>query len=128
MQIYSKILEYEQDAKWPIVWREKIKANPEDDKLTLELMSEVLHTASHPLAELLVKYQQKIYGKVYPLVMKHIHQLQAIRVPHEQGICDTKTPDTHDGNSKECVKNVVETNSDQENETVEEGSVSFRCL
>ncbi len=123
MQIYSRILEYEQDAKWLILWREKIKANPEDDRLTLELISEILHTSSHPLAELLVKYQQKIYGKVYPLVMKHIHQLQAIQVPCDKALCNT--PGSPDENIKQ---NITETRSDHENIPVHKGSFFINRL
>uniref|UniRef100_A0A2C9KGW0 VPS9 domain-containing protein n=1 Tax=Biomphalaria glabrata TaxID=6526 RepID=A0A2C9KGW0_BIOGL len=80
-QIYKRILEYENEAKWLKNWRSKLEASPEDPILISQLVAEVLRCADHPLTVLLKKYQLKIYERLYPLVNDKHKGLDQIKIP-----------------------------------------------
>ncbi|XP_071092278.1 VPS9 domain-containing protein 1-like isoform X2 [Haliotis cracherodii] len=80
-QIYKKILEYEQDAKWLVTWRQKLQSNPEDEIVINQLIQEILRCSDHPLTQLLKSYQYKIYERLYPLVSSKMMKLKDITVP-----------------------------------------------
>ncbi|XP_012941775.1 VPS9 domain-containing protein 1 isoform X2 [Aplysia californica] len=80
-QIYKRILEYENEAKWLRNWRKRLEANPEDAVLISQLVQEVLRCSDHPITELLRKYQFKVYEKLYPLVANKHVDLELVTVP-----------------------------------------------
>ncbi|XP_067651929.1 VPS9 domain-containing protein 1-like isoform X1 [Haliotis asinina] len=80
-QIYKKILEYEQDAKWLVKWRQKLQSNPEDEIVINQLIQEILRCSDHPLTQLLKTYQFKIYERLYPIVSSKMMKLKDITVP-----------------------------------------------
>ncbi|KAK7498931.1 hypothetical protein BaRGS_00009740 [Batillaria attramentaria] len=95
-QIYKKILEYEQDAKWLQTWRTKLDANPEEPEPICQLIQEILRCRDHPLTVLLKQYQYKIYEKIYPLVCNKKQLLAAITVPLPESLWP---PELCNGNS-----------------------------
>ncbi|CAH1779551.1 unnamed protein product [Owenia fusiformis] len=91
-QLYAKILEYEQDTKWPLTWRERLIRKPDDDRLINAMIEQIFSSSDHPLTKLLNKYQYAIYDKIHPLVEKYVDKLAAVKVPYRETI-ETKKSD-----------------------------------
>ena len=82
----------------------------------------------HPLAQVFIKYQRTVYNKVYPLVMKHIHELIGIEVPHESVLeqktsgADTFSKETDAGvelSSNSIYEEIAESEKDYPKEITE---------
>ncbi|XP_041377176.1 VPS9 domain-containing protein 1-like [Gigantopelta aegis] len=80
-QIYKKILEYEQEAKWLAEWRVKLDSNPLDTIVINQLIQEILRCVDHPLTQLVKAYQFKVYEKLYPIVSQAAYTVEDIVVP-----------------------------------------------
>ncbi|XP_076448944.1 VPS9 domain-containing protein 1-like [Babylonia areolata] len=85
-QIYKKILEYEQDAKWLQAWRGRLASSSREPELICQLIQEILRCRDHPLTVLLRQYQYRIYEKIYPLVVNKRQRLEGITVPLPQSL------------------------------------------
>ncbi|ESO90860.1 hypothetical protein LOTGIDRAFT_233615 [Lottia gigantea] len=125
-QIYKKILEYEQQAKWLLEWRIKLSNSPKDQVVISQLVTQILRCEDHPLTKLLMKYQYKIYEKLYPLVSTKMATVNEICVPLPESFhpkrrpvleesCDSKKK--NNGNDKEdCDKDNDKEDSDKDND------------
>ncbi|KAL0968225.1 hypothetical protein UPYG_G00264020 [Umbra pygmaea] len=70
--LYTNVLEYEQDHDWPKVWKARLKKSPDDSSLVSGLMSLLLSCSDHPLMKLLRKHQYTVYNRLYPIVSKNL--------------------------------------------------------
>ncbi|XP_073515309.1 VPS9 domain-containing protein 1 isoform X2 [Phyllobates terribilis] len=72
--LYTAVLEYEQDYRWPIVYKEKIKNNPGDLDAVSSYLCQILSSSDHPLAKLVIHLQCEIYSRLYPVISKDAAQ------------------------------------------------------
>ncbi|XP_078400666.1 VPS9 domain-containing protein 1 isoform X2 [Cetorhinus maximus] len=75
--VYTSILEFEQDHEWPKQWKIKLKSQPNDHVLVAGLLSQIL-SSEYPITQLLKKLQCRIYSKLYPIVNKHFSDLSSV--------------------------------------------------
>ncbi|XP_078400668.1 VPS9 domain-containing protein 1 isoform X4 [Cetorhinus maximus] len=76
--VYTSILEFEQDHEWPKQWKIKLKSQPNDHVLVAGLLSQILSSSEYPITQLLKKLQCRIYSKLYPIVNKHFSDLSSV--------------------------------------------------
>ncbi|GCC31035.1 VPS9 domain-containing protein 1 isoform X1 [Chiloscyllium punctatum] len=76
--IYTSILEFEQDHEWPKQWKMKLRSQPNDHVLVAGLLSQILSCSEYPISQLLKKLQCKIYSKLYPIVNKNFLDLTSV--------------------------------------------------
>ncbi|XP_048402893.1 VPS9 domain-containing protein 1 isoform X2 [Stegostoma tigrinum] len=76
--VYTSILEFEQDHEWPKQWKMKLRSQPNDHVLVAGLLSQILSCSEYPISQLLKKLQCKIYNKLYPIVNKHFLDLASV--------------------------------------------------
>ncbi|XP_077144573.1 VPS9 domain-containing protein 1 [Ranitomeya variabilis] len=69
-ELYTAVLEYEQDYRWPAVYKEKIKNNPGDVDAVSSYLCQILSSSDHPLTKLVIHLQCKIYSRLYPVISK----------------------------------------------------------
>ncbi|XP_067905294.1 VPS9 domain-containing protein 1 isoform X2 [Heterodontus francisci] len=73
--VYTSILEFEQDHEWPKQWKMKLRSQPNDHVLVAGLLSQILSCSEYPVSQLLKKLQCRIYSKIYPIVNEHFSDL-----------------------------------------------------
>ncbi|GCB60913.1 hypothetical protein scyTo_0006956 [Scyliorhinus torazame] len=76
--VYTSILEFEQDHEWPKQWKMKLRSQPNDHVLVADLLSQMLSCSEYPVSQLLKKLQCRIYSKLYPVVNKHFSDLSSV--------------------------------------------------
>ncbi|XP_078066775.1 VPS9 domain-containing protein 1 isoform X2 [Mustelus asterias] len=76
--VYTSILEFEQDHEWPKQWKMKLRSQPNDHVLVAGLLSQILSCSEYPIAQLLKKLQCRIYSKLYPIVNKQFSDLASV--------------------------------------------------
>ncbi|XP_063802017.1 VPS9 domain-containing protein 1 isoform X2 [Pseudophryne corroboree] len=69
-RLYTAVLEYEQDYEWPKLCKAKIKSSPSDAVPLSSYVYQILSTADHPIAKLLIRLQCQIYSHIYPAISK----------------------------------------------------------
>ncbi|XP_073439928.1 VPS9 domain-containing protein 1 isoform X1 [Dendrobates tinctorius] len=69
-ELYTAVLEYEQDYRWPAGYKEKIKNNPGDVEAVSSYLCQILSSSDHPLAKLVIHLQCQIYSRLYPVISK----------------------------------------------------------
>ncbi|XP_038662295.1 VPS9 domain-containing protein 1 isoform X2 [Scyliorhinus canicula] len=76
--VYTSVLEFEQDHEWPKQWKMKLRSQPNDHVLVADLLSQMLSCSEYPVSQLLKKLQCRIYNKLYPVVNKHFSDLASV--------------------------------------------------
>ncbi|XP_064641496.1 VPS9 domain-containing protein 1-like [Lineus longissimus] len=82
-EFFATIIKYEETAKWPLAWRERIAQNPKGERLITLLVDQILRTSDHPITKALLKYQLDIYNKIKPFVDEHVNKVNSITVPYQ---------------------------------------------
>lgn len=80
-QIYTKILEFEQEEIWMLDLRKQLEDSPDDVIVIYNLIEKVLCCETHPLTQQLKTYQEKTFQRIYPLVQDKAEQVNLVRVP-----------------------------------------------
>ncbi|XP_013404043.1 VPS9 domain-containing protein 1 isoform X2 [Lingula anatina] len=78
---FTQVLNYEEQNKWTLPWREKLKESPQDASLIHSLVRQILSSTDHPITVLLIKYQGQIKLKIEPLVLRHGQSMVPVTVP-----------------------------------------------
>ncbi|XP_069757419.1 VPS9 domain-containing protein 1 isoform X2 [Narcine bancroftii] len=76
--VYTSILEFEQDHEWPKQWKMRLSSQPNDLALVAGLVSQILSCTEYPITQLLKKVQWRIYTKLYPMVKSQFSDVSDI--------------------------------------------------
>ncbi|KAM4017691.1 VPS9 domain-containing protein 1 [Anomaloglossus baeobatrachus] len=72
--LYTAVLEYEQDYRWPGVYKKKLKKNPSDLDVVSGYLCQILSTSDHPITKLVIHLQCQVYNRLYPVISKDAAQ------------------------------------------------------
>eukprot|EP00794_Sanderia_malayensis_P019126 gene19126-21043_t len=63
-EIYTRVLEFEEETSWPQSYREKLMLEPENIELIKEIVCRILKTKEHPIGQIMLEMQFALYKEI----------------------------------------------------------------